>query len=372
MADTKISAMPAAATLDGTEITPIVQSGVNKQVTTADYVSQVLDVNPVVVSQGGTGAVTLTGYVYGNGTSAFTASTTIPFSSVTGTVPTTQGGTGITTYTLGDTLYSSATNVLSKLAGNTTTTKKFLSQTGTGSASAAPSWEVLDPSDINTQYGAFYFDYSTTLTADINNSVTTIPVTTTTGFSTAGAIVIGAELITYTGKTATSFTGCTRGAASSPNAAHTTGEFVNGAQVATANTSTLLQLNTTTHSNGVSLDTATSEISIAIGGTYNFAFSAQLNNSSIGQSKVAIWFAVDGVDVSNSASWATIASRENATTPASTIVAANIFLTLTSSNKVTMRWLSDDGAGAVVTYPASVSPVYPAAPALILTVNQVS
>ena len=43
MADTKISAMPSAATLDGTEITPIVQTGVNKQVTTANYVSQVLD-----------------------------------------------------------------------------------------------------------------------------------------------------------------------------------------------------------------------------------------------------------------------------------------------------------------------------------------
>lgn len=333
MADQKISAMPSAATLDGTEITPIVQSGVNKQVTTANYVSQVLDVNPALP---------------------------------------TQGGTGLETYTLGDTLYASATNTLAKLSGNTTTTKKFLSQTGTGSASAAPSWETLDPSDINTQYGAFYFDYSTTLTADISNSVTTIPVVSTTGFSNAGSIFLGAELITYTGITATSFTGCTRGAANSPASSHSTGASVNGAQVATANTSTLLQLNTTTHSNGVTLNTTTQQVSVAIAGTYNFAFSVQLNNSSTGQSKVAIWFAVDGTNVSNSASWATIASRENATTPASTIVAANIFLTLTATSKVTMHWLSDDGSGAIVTYPASVSPAYPAAPAVILTVNQVS
>ena len=61
MADTKISAMPSAATLDGSEITPIVQSGVNKQVTTANYVAQVLNVNPVLVSQGGTGATTEAG-----------------------------------------------------------------------------------------------------------------------------------------------------------------------------------------------------------------------------------------------------------------------------------------------------------------------
>lgn len=52
----------------------------------------------------------------------------------------TGGGTGIATYTLGDTLYSSASDVLSKLSGNITTTKKYLSQTGNGAVSAAPSW----------------------------------------------------------------------------------------------------------------------------------------------------------------------------------------------------------------------------------------
>jgi hypothetical protein len=333
MADQKISAMPSAATLDGTEITPIVQTGVNKQVTTADYVSQVLDVNPVL---------------------------------------TTQGGTNITSYTLGDTLYASATNTLAKLAGNTSATQKFLTQTGTGAASAAPIWKVLSPSDINTQYGAFYFDYSTTVSSNVGLNDTTINVVSTTGFSTAGALFIGAELVTYTGKTATSFTGCTRGAAGSSNKSHAVGVAVNGAQVATANTPTLLQLNTVTASNGVTLDANTSEISVAIGGTYNFQFSAQLNNSTAGQSLSAIWFAVDGTNVPATASWATTASRENDTTPASAIVTANIFLTLTASNKVTMKWLTPDGHTALVTYPASVSPSYPAAPAVILTVNQVS
>lgn len=333
MADQKISAMPSAATLDGTEITPIVQSGLNKQVTTAGYVSQVLDVNPVL---------------------------------------TTQGGTDITSYTLGDTLYSSATDTLSKLAGNTTTTQKFLTQTGTGSVSAAPIWKVLSPADINTQFGAFYFDYSTTVSSLVGLNDTTINVVSTTGFSTAGSLFIGAELVTYTGKTDTSFTGCTRGAAGSSNKSHAIGVSVSGAQVATANTSTLLQLNTTTASNGVTLNTSTQEISVAVGGTYNFAFSAQLNNSTAGQTLLVIWFAIDGTDVPASASWATIASRENDTTPAAALITANIFLQLTSSNKVTMKWLSVDGHGAIVTYPASVSPVYPAAPAVILTVNQVS
>jgi len=56
------------------------------------------------------------------------------------TVPATKGGTGLTTFTLGDIVYSSATNTLAKLAGNTTTTKMFLMQAGNGSVSAAPAW----------------------------------------------------------------------------------------------------------------------------------------------------------------------------------------------------------------------------------------
>jgi hypothetical protein len=333
MADQKISAMPSASTLDGTEITPIVQSGTNKQVTTANYVAQVLNVHPATVA---------------------------------------QGGTNLSSYTLGDTLYASGTTTIAKLAGNSTTTQKFLTQIGTGSASAAPIWKQIGPADINTQYGAFHFDFSTTLSQAATNTDTTLHVVSTSGFSTAGALIIGAELINYTGITSTTFTGCTRGAAGSSNVSHSIGDAVNGAQTATANISTLLQLNTTDLSNGVTLNTSSQEIAVGVAGTYNFAFSAQFNNSATGQSLAAIWFAINGVDVSNTTSWVTIASRENATTPGSVIMTANVFLTLGTSDRVTMKWLTKDGHGALVTYPASASPVYPAAPAVILTVNQVS
>jgi hypothetical protein len=53
-------------------------------------------------------------------------------------------------------------------------------------------------------------------------------------------------------------------------------------------------------------------------------------------------------------------------------MAANVFLSLNAGDKVTMRWLTVNGHGTIVTYPASASPAYPAAPAMILTVNQVS
>ena len=58
------------------------------------------------------------------------------------------GGTNQSTYATGDLLYASAANTLSKLAGNTTTTKKFLSQTGNGATSAAPSWSTVSSSDV--------------------------------------------------------------------------------------------------------------------------------------------------------------------------------------------------------------------------------
>lgn len=67
---------------------------------------------------------------------------------VSGALPATSGGTGQSAYAVGDILYSGATNTLAKLAGNTSTTKKILIQTGTGSASAAPAWDTLSSGDI--------------------------------------------------------------------------------------------------------------------------------------------------------------------------------------------------------------------------------
>lgn len=51
----------------------------------------------VPAAKGGTGATTLTGYVKGNGTSAMTASSTVPGSDISGTVAIANGGTGSTT-----------------------------------------------------------------------------------------------------------------------------------------------------------------------------------------------------------------------------------------------------------------------------------
>lgn len=89
-------------------------------------------------------------------------------SEVSGTLSVTNGGTGVATWTLGQLLYGSGTNTVAQLAGNTTTTKKFLSQTGTGSVSAAPAWATLttaDISDLSTWAGSTAITTLGTITA---------------------------------------------------------------------------------------------------------------------------------------------------------------------------------------------------------------
>lgn len=59
-------------------------------------------------------------------------------------------GSGVPLTTLGDTLYENATPAPAALAGNTTATKNFLTQTGTGSVSAAPAWGTIAAGDVPT------------------------------------------------------------------------------------------------------------------------------------------------------------------------------------------------------------------------------
>lgn len=70
------------------------------------------------------------------------------FTDISGTALATQGGTGLTTYALGDIIYGSGVNTLAALSGNTTTTRKFLRQTGTGAVSAIPAWDTIVAADI--------------------------------------------------------------------------------------------------------------------------------------------------------------------------------------------------------------------------------
>lgn len=88
----------------------------------------------------------------------------------TGQLSETRGGTAQSSYTLGDTLYASAANTLSKLAGNTTVVKQYLSQTGDGVNSAAPVWATIAGSDITGAALTKVDDTNVTLTLGGNDS----------------------------------------------------------------------------------------------------------------------------------------------------------------------------------------------------------
>ena len=74
---------------------------------------------------------------------------------------------------------------------------------------------------------------STNLSAAINDSVTTIPVLSTTGWPTTGYFMVDSEAMTYTGLTATSFTGVVRAANSTTAGAHGNARVVSRSRVIT-------------------------------------------------------------------------------------------------------------------------------------------
>ncbi len=78
------------------------------------------------------------------GTTGFTPSTaTSGAVTLSGTLNAVNGGTGISSYAVGEMLFANTTTSLDKVTANSTTTKKFLSQTGTGTAGQAPTWDTL-------------------------------------------------------------------------------------------------------------------------------------------------------------------------------------------------------------------------------------
>ena len=81
-------------------------------------------------------------------TSAFTSGT-FPASSHN-LLSLTHGDTVGASPVLGDIIYANVTPAWTKLAGNTTSTKQFLTQLGTGAVSAAPSWGTIQVGDVPT------------------------------------------------------------------------------------------------------------------------------------------------------------------------------------------------------------------------------
>ena len=109
------------------------------------------------------------------------------------------------------------------------------SDSGNGGANTDAAYQVNTGPAINTvgtgwgvsPWGGYIpGTSSSTLNGGIDNIVTTITVASTSTFTTSGAIWIDGEYITYSGKTATDFTGCVRGADGTTAASHSNGALV--------------------------------------------------------------------------------------------------------------------------------------------------
>ena len=222
--------------------------------------------------------------------------------------------------------------------------------------------------------GAWHQDGYTTLAVSLTNTSTTpIQVASTAGFLSAGALIIGSELIKYTGKTATTFTGITRGAYGSSQASHTAGVYVAEAQpVPSSTTELVVSLTATDTANGIDLDpTDITKVVAAVAGYYNIQFSAQLLTFDSSIDNVTLWFRQNGVDVPYSAGIVSIPAIHGGK-PGAAIVSWNLVMALNAGDYFQLIMASESGNTVAATYPPGTAPVHPASPSIILTATFVS
>jgi hypothetical protein len=225
--------------------------------------------------------------------------------------------------------------------------------------------------------GAFHQDGYTTLTNAIPNSSSTanIVVGSTAGFGEIipGTILIGQELIRYTGKTATTFTGITRSMYGSSGSSHSAGVFVTEAQaVPSASTALALPFDTTDTSNQVALDPVdTSKVVFDVPGYYNIQFSVQLVNASNSIDNVTFWFRKNTNDIAYSAGIVSVPSKHAGGVGAA-IVSWNLVVDVNAGDNIQLMMHSNSGNTVAATYAPGTAPVHPASPSVILTATFVS
>ena len=155
------------------------------------------------VSSGGSGANTLTGYLIGNGTSAFTASATIPTTALSGTITNAQLANSSVTYN-GTTVALGASGTITANTTNALTIGTGLSGTsfnGSSAVTIAIDSTVATLTGTQTLTNKTISGSSNTLTNIANASLTNSSVTVGTT-----AIALGASSLTLGGLTSVAVT----------------------------------------------------------------------------------------------------------------------------------------------------------------------
>ena len=141
-------------------------------------------------------------------------------------------------------------------------------------------------------------------------------------------------------------------------------------QTTTANTATLMTLNTTDFANEISI--ASSKITVAIAGTYNLQFSVQLENSNNAPQDIFIWLKQNGVDIVGSTGKVGMPARKNPGDPFHSIIGWNYFVQLTAGQYIEIYWSTTNADVSLQAYPASGTPTKPSTQSVVATMSFVS
>jgi hypothetical protein len=142
-------------------------------------------------------------------------------------------------------------------------------------------------------------------------------------------------------------------------------------QTATVNTATLMALNTTDFSNGVTLVTG-SKITAATAGIYNLQFSVQLQNLDNAPQDVFIWLKQNGTDIVGSTGKIGMPARKSAGVPFHDIKGWNYFLSMNAGDYVQIYWSTTNASVTIETYAASGTPTKPSTASVVATLSFVS
>lgn len=149
-------------------------------------------------------------------------------------------------------------------------------------------------------------------------------------------------------------------------------------QTTTANTATLMTLNTTDFSNNVGLAIG-SKITATVPGIYNLQFSTQFQNTDNAQHDISIWLRQgnDGggsTDITGSAGLVGIPARKSASPgeEAHEIIGWNYYLSMAADDYVQIYWSTTNAAVTIQAYPTSTGPVRPSTASVVATMTFVS
>ena len=143
-------------------------------------------------------------------------------------------------------------------------------------------------------------------------------------------------------------------------------------QTTTANTATLMTLNTTDFANGVSI--ASSKITVTNAGIYNLQFSAQFQNTDNQIQNIRIWLKQNGTDIPGSTGYVSIPARKSASAgeEAHQITGWNYYISMTAGQYVEIYWSATLASVTIQNYAAGVTPTSPSTQSVVATLSFVS